>query len=187
MLNFNKCIKVGIADYKISENQEAIVTLGLGSCVGICIHDASLRIGGLAHILLPYSQDFILTKDVCLKYADVALPMMIEELISLGGNIKNMRAIIVGGGNMFKTDNKDITESIGFKNQKSVKEVLHSYRIPIVCEDVGGEVGKTVFFDTATGDVFVKMGVDVKKIYKGYIKSNKVVQTKESISYDRIY
>lgn len=169
MLDFNECIKVGIADYKIASAPSKLVTLGLGSCVGVCIYDISKRTGALVHILLPSKNDYVTKHSVDLKYADIAIPVVIEEMLSLGCRIKNMRAVVVGGGNMFKFDGKPLSESIGYKNQDSVKKILNSYNIPIVREDTGGELGKTVFFDTSTGDVYVKIGLETTKIYKGYI------------------
>ena len=49
-------IKVGMADIKVCKAPDALTTLGLGSCVGICLWDSSLKIGGLAHIMLPDSR-----------------------------------------------------------------------------------------------------------------------------------
>lgn len=168
MLDFNDCIKVGIADYKIISTPGKMVTVGLGSCVGVCIYDIRKKIGGLAHILLPTKQAHVLKKDADLRSADVAVPKMIEEMVSMGCDIKHFRAVLVGGGNMFIYQGKDVKETIGYKNQQSVKKVLSEYRIPIVCDDMGGTVGKTVFFDTENGDVYVRAGVDLVRIYKGF-------------------
>lgn len=170
MLDFNSCIKVGIADYKIASSPSKLVTLGLGSCVGICIFDTEKKIGGLAHILLPEKKEYTIKNKADLKCADAAIPAMIDEMQSLGCNIKDCRAVIVGGGNMFTCETKDITLSVGYKNQEAVRKVLNSYRIPIVCDETGGNVGKTVFFDTENGDVYVKIGMDISKIYKGFKK-----------------
>lgn len=165
MLDFNSCEKIGIADYKISKSPAQMVTLGLGSCVGICIYDVEKKIGGFAHILLPSKKDYNIKSDTDLKYADVALPKMIEEMINLGCQIKNLRAVIAGGGNMFSDNEKNIKNTIGYKNQEAVRVILKNYRIPLVCDDTGGNMGKTVFFDTLQGDVYVKVGIEIKKIY----------------------
>ena len=45
-------IKVGMADLKTCSGEDAVTTLGLGSCVGIAIRDPVTGIGGLAHIML---------------------------------------------------------------------------------------------------------------------------------------
>ena len=51
----DKNIKVGMADYKVASGEEVLITLGLGSCVGVVIYDSSKKIAGMAHIMLPSS------------------------------------------------------------------------------------------------------------------------------------
>ena len=46
-------VKVGMADLNVCKSPEGITTLGLGSCVGICIRDPVAKVGGLAHAMLP--------------------------------------------------------------------------------------------------------------------------------------
>ena len=48
-------IKVGMADMNICHAPDAITTLGLGSCVGVVLHDPNTKIAGLVHIMLPDS------------------------------------------------------------------------------------------------------------------------------------
>ncbi len=51
-------MKVGIADYKIGTSPQKLITLGLGSCVGIALYDKVKKVGGLSHIMLPDSTAF---------------------------------------------------------------------------------------------------------------------------------
>ena len=75
-------IIVGIADYKVTKSPNKLVTLGLGSCIGICIYDTQNKIGGLAHIMLPCmpanNENALKSPS---KYANTAIPLMIEEII----------------------------------------------------------------------------------------------------------
>ena len=48
-------IKVGMADYKVGSNPDALISYGLGSCVGIALFDPVSKVGGLSHIMLPDS------------------------------------------------------------------------------------------------------------------------------------
>lgn len=168
MLTYNEYLKVGIADYKITLNG-GLLTLGLGSCVAVCIYDVYTGRGGLAHIMLPNKNPGSNPPHTSrLKYADIALPEMIDEMISLGSQKINLRAVIVGGGNMFINSSTPAEQGVGHRNQESVKKILSSYSIPIVAQDVGGNIGKTVYFDLKNGDVYVKKGVDIEQLYKGY-------------------
>jgi chemotaxis protein CheD len=49
-------LTVGVSDMKVSDDPEAVlVTYSLGSCIGIAIYDAVVRVGGLLHFMLPES------------------------------------------------------------------------------------------------------------------------------------
>jgi chemotaxis protein CheD len=48
-------IKVGMADLAVCKAPQKLMTAGLGSCVGVCIYDPRTKVGGLAHIMLPNS------------------------------------------------------------------------------------------------------------------------------------
>ena len=50
-------IKVGMADYKIAKSPDSLITLGLGSCVGVVIYDKTKQVVGMAHIMLPSSEE----------------------------------------------------------------------------------------------------------------------------------
>jgi len=46
-------IIVRVADLRVGANADVLVTIGLGSCVAVLLHDATAKVGGLAHVLLP--------------------------------------------------------------------------------------------------------------------------------------
>lgn len=76
-------IKVGIGDLNIAKSPDRLITLGLGSCVGIALIDINNKIVGLSHIMLPDSKSFSANNNP-MKYADTAIPMLIERLIENG-------------------------------------------------------------------------------------------------------
>lgn len=150
-----KEIKVGIADLKIAAVPDRLITIGLGSCIGIALLDKVSGIGGLAHIMLPDSSKFSkVNNDV--KFADLAIPILINKMKELGASERNLKAKIAGGASMFNFSDNKINMDIGDRNGKAVKEILKSFRIPIESEDVGGTKGRTITFDTVTGDLYVR-------------------------------
>ncbi len=155
-------IKVGIADYKIGKAPDRIITLGLGSCVGICIYDRSAGIGGLAHIMLPDSRQFQnVTKEE--KFADLAIPKMVDELIAAGLTIRNLVAKIAGGASMFHFQDKRLNMDIGSRNISAVRAALKELGIPILAEDTGGNIGRTMILDLESNTVsIVTMGKNIK-------------------------
>ncbi|HIP92712.1 MAG TPA: chemotaxis protein CheD, partial [Thermotoga sp.] len=50
-----KKVIIGIGEYAVERNPAILVTLGLGSCVGVCIRDPSAKVGGMVHVMLPDS------------------------------------------------------------------------------------------------------------------------------------
>ncbi len=143
MVVMEEKIRVGIADYKITRSPGDLITLGLGSCVGIAIYDQSRKIGGLSHIMLPDSTLF--QRDVKPeKFANLAIPMMIKEMNGGHLSTRNLVAKIAGGASMFNFPDQKMSSEIGKRNIEAVKKVLEELRIPLLAEDTGGTTGRTM-------------------------------------------
>lgn len=148
-------VKVGISDYRITHAPNQLATLGLGSCIGIVIYDERTKIGGLSHIMLPDSKFFSNKTDLKIeKFADLAIPKMVEEL-RLEGSSKKLVAKIAGGASMFQFQTK--SQNIGERNIEAVEQVLSELNIPIISKHVGGNMGRSLFVDLETSIVTVKM------------------------------
>ncbi len=145
---------VGISDLKVCKSPDVLVTYALGSCVGICMVDELTGVGGLSHIMLPDSTQSLSGKDMPMRFADTAIPMLIDRLVSLGANRGRLRAKIAGGAVMFAAANDRF--NIGERNIVAVTEALKKANIPIVAKDVGLDYGRTVFFYPETGVMEVK-------------------------------
>lgn len=149
-----KAIIAGLGEVKVSNDPSVVLTcLGLGSCIAVCFHDSIARIGGIAHVVLPSSEG----KPVKLsaKYADVAIPLLIEEMKKLGALKMRLRVKLVGGAEMSKAAGMDNSFKIGERNQSAVKGALVSENINIVAEEIGGNVGRTARLMVGSGLVTV--------------------------------
>ncbi|WFA07937.1 chemotaxis protein CheD [Tissierella sp. Yu-01] len=135
-------IKVSISDYKVSESPDKLITLGLGSCVGVAIYDKITKVGGLSHIMLPDSS-FFNGNIKPEKFADLAIPMMVKE-ITKGRKNSNLIAKIAGGASMFNFPDKKDNDSIGSRNVMAVSTTLKSLGIPVISSDTGGKIGRTM-------------------------------------------
>jgi chemotaxis protein CheD len=157
-------IKVGIADLNTVYSPGKIMTIGLGSCVGIGLYDRTKGIAGLAHIMLPDSTSF---KNVTneYKFADLAIPILIEKMIGLGCSKRNLTAKIAGGASMFNFSDKSMVNDIGKRNVEAVKKTLDEQNIPILASDVGGNKGRTMILFAEDGLVNVKtIGQETKDL-----------------------
>lgn len=159
-----KELKVGIADMNTAFSPDRLITVGLGSCIGIALYDKNNNIGGLVHIMLPDSTQFNNINNP-LKFADLAIPLLLEKMEAQGAIRRNMKAKIAGGASMFNFSDKSMVMDIGNRNSISVKNMLEKLSIPIIGEDVGGNKGRTMIFDTFSGIVQIKtVGLGIKEL-----------------------
>ena len=131
-------IKVGMADLNICIAPDALTTLGLGSCVGVALYDAQMRIAGLVHIMLPDSSKVRQNENKA-KFADTGIELLIERMKERGAAVNRLTAKIAGGAQMF-----------------AVKQKLAQLNIKILAEDTGLNYGRTVEFYPANGDFVIK-------------------------------
>jgi chemotaxis protein CheD len=154
----NDRIKVSIADYAVASG-ETITTSGLGSCLGIALYDASAGVGGLAHPMLPERSDDARRPPE--RFVDTGIEALFEALLAAGASRANVEARLTGGAAIVDFDSDD-GPSIGDRNIETAHEVLSSKGITVVGEETGGDCGRTMRFDTDTGEVTVERtdGVD---------------------------
>ena len=144
-------IKVSIADYAVA-SEGLVTTSGLGSCLGVVIHDPEAGISGLVHPMLPSRDDERARPPE--RFVDSGIDLIVEELLAAGADESALRAKLTGGAAVvdFGTDD----ESIGDRNVATAREELASRGIEIAGEEVGGDNGRTVHVDAETGAVTVK-------------------------------
>ncbi len=154
-------IEVNIAELVVTKDADNLVVHGIGSCLVITLHDPRLKVGGLAHAMLPtdsrpkgqlHAEECDLSLNA--KYVDTAIDKMIKKMLAYGVKKQDIEAKIIGGANMFSmSDSSDI----GMQNVISAKEKLEKEGINLVAESVGGSIGRSVEFSVAAGTVTVKM------------------------------
>lgn len=148
----------GIGEMKVAHNPSVLIIMGLGSCIGLTLHDRYAKVGGIAHIMLPDSRGFV---EKSCKYADIAVPLLLEEMMRYKAKKGQIVAKIAGGATMFSGMD---TLQIGKRNTEVVKEALKNEGIRLVAEDTGGSSGRTITLDIQTGNLSVKNKNEVKTI-----------------------
>lgn len=123
----------------------------LGSCIGVAIYSRMFDCAAVAHIVLPSGDA---TGGLPGKFADQAIPHMLEQLTRQGAQPGQLKAKLAGGANMFASAGPI---QIGQKNLSAVLEALGSYRIPVAGQHVGGQKGRRIEFDVATGQLRVNV------------------------------
>jgi chemotaxis protein CheD len=115
---------------------EILVSIGLGSCVGLALVDARRSVAGLAHVMLPHSTA---PHGPEAKFADLAVGRLLERVTGLGA--VRPEAVLVGGAQMFALNG---TANIGSRNEAAVRAELERLRIPVRATATGGDKGRTV-------------------------------------------
>jgi chemotaxis protein CheD len=144
----NASIRMG--EMMFASDGEALRTL-LGSCVGLALYDPRLRVGGLAHIVLPYARGKTETPG---KFVDTAIPALIEGLRKITRGNLRLSAKIAGGASMFKTT---AAANIGQQNIEACESLLKELGIPIVARHCGGGQGRRMTLDSAAGKVLIEI------------------------------
>lgn len=145
-----------MAEYKAAKSPATLITLGLGSCVGVVLYDRMNKIGGLAHIMLPDSTLSSNNNFNPGKFADTAIDALIEDMLKLGINRSNLVSKIAGGAQMFKIKSENNIMQIGKRNVEAVRAKLNQLNIKLIAEDVEGNYGRTIEFFCETGELTIK-------------------------------
>jgi chemotaxis protein CheD len=141
---------IGIGEYRVGSSP--MMTIGLGSCIGLVLYDRERKVGAMVHIMLPESAG---RTDRPGKYADTAIPLLVKELVALGCRKQALVAKMAGGACMFEYFGTNL--NIGERNAEKIRAVLAKENIKLAAEDVGGKSGRSVtFFPSGNGKVMVR-------------------------------
>lgn len=157
-------IKVGMADMGATYAPGILTTLGLGSCIGICLYDTTSRISGLVHIMLPNSTQIKNNSNLA-KFADTGIAKLLEVMIKMGARRNKIVSKIAGGAQMFSFSESSDVMRIGARNIVATKETLERLGIPLIAEDTGGNHGRTIELYSESGILLIKtIGYGTKQI-----------------------
>ena len=145
-------VVVRVADLRSGLADDTLVTVGLGSCVAILLHDAEARVGGMAHILLPSPALSRMGSNPA-KFPQTAVPRLVELMAADGAKPRRLTARLAGGASMFAALAPPGTIQMGERNLVAARQVLNAHQIPLVGEAVGGDFGRTVRLRVCDGRV----------------------------------
>jgi chemotaxis protein CheD len=131
---------------------DVLVSLGLGSCIGLALLDRRVGVAGLAHVVLPASTGN--GSAGAYKFADVAVPELIDRVVAAGGRRQMLEAVLVGGASMFAVSTS--TLEVGQRNEAAVRDQLTAQRIKIVATETGGARGRTIRVHVGSNHVTVR-------------------------------
>jgi len=123
---------------------DVLTSTALGSCIGLALIDRLRAVAGLAHIVLPAcAAGRELPPEDEARYADQAVPILLDLVICLGGAA------------MFSIEAR-IGHDIGHRNEVATRDALDRAGIPVRAAETGGCKGRTVRVFVGSGAVTVK-------------------------------
>jgi chemotaxis protein CheD len=147
-------IMVRMGELAVSKTAgDVLVTIGLGSCIGLALVDRRRSLAGLAHVMLPSAPDASGASPA--KFADHAVPALIDRLRKLGAVPSQLEAVLVGGAQMFALNGGSGLD-IGGRNERAARDALAKVGIPVRATETGGSNGRTIRVHVQTGAVFAK-------------------------------
>lgn len=125
----------------------ALVSTVLGSCVAVCLWDATARVGGMNHFLLP--------SGIGPRYGSDAMRELVDSMIVEGARVARMIAKVFGGACVLEGFG-GARKSIGEQNAVAAMQFLAAHSIPVHVDQTGGRRGRKLLFHTGTGKAYVK-------------------------------
>jgi chemotaxis protein CheD len=145
---------VRVADLRAGTGEDVLITIGLGSCVAILLHDQVAGVGGMAHVLLP-SPALSRQDGNLAKFPQTAIPRLVELMGEHGGSVRRMTARLAGGASMFASLAAPGTIQMGERNIVASRQALYHQGIALTGEATGGDYGRTVRLWASDGRVEV--------------------------------
>ena len=120
----------------------------MGSSVSVCLYDRRRHVGGMNLFQLPLVRERHLATP---RYGNVAILALIRMMLRAGSRMKDLEAQVLGGAHNPESGSEDM----GRENVGIARRVLKKERVRVSSEDVGGERGRKIVFNTGTNELAV--------------------------------
>jgi chemotaxis protein CheD len=127
----------------------------LGSCVSVTFRSARLGAGALCHGVLPRCPKGLCVPDGY-RYVDFSIRYLTGQFESLGARRDELEIKVFGGADVLSVSaSRAGKATVGALNCEAALEVLDELGFSPAASDLGGPRGRTIHFDTGTGEVRV--------------------------------
>ena len=128
-------------EYYVTERAEVICTV-LGSCVSACVRDRVRGLGGMNPFMLPIDQSqgtgaWSEGVSAATRYGNIAMEMLINDLLKLGARRQHLEVKLVGGGKVLAA-----ATDVGANNIDFVRKYVLTEGFEVSGEDLGGRTSK---------------------------------------------
>ncbi len=150
-------VTINAGECLVTTEQIVLHTL-LGSCVAVALYDPARGIAGMNHFVLA---DVHKPRKAAAtswgKYGVRATEHLIELMVAAGGVKAHFVAKVFGGSNMLPDagapGQENSPQNLATENYELAFSLLKKENIRVVSHDVGGELGRRVYFFSNDGSV----------------------------------
>ncbi|MDR3078378.1 MAG: chemotaxis protein CheD [Planctomycetota bacterium] len=134
--------------YAMANRESSVIRSVLGNCVAVTFFDQNNCFGGMNQFVFPKTSR---REDMTAQYGNVGIRALLKMLLDMGARREGLVAQIVGGAEC------DIfnDEGLGSKNVRQARMMLEQLRVPVVSEDVGGQMGRKIIYHSATNEIAI--------------------------------
>ncbi len=150
---------VDLGDIKVSNHRATVFSVkNIGTSIAVVIYDVQNKIGGIAHIILPESTlTNTYAEQIPGKYADTAIPQLLADFTTAGGQKRTSVIRLIGGAQLFNFGGGGSNIlNIGARNVNAIQAALSKQGMAIEKSDVGGNKGRSLRFVLTTGQVMIE-------------------------------
>lgn len=132
---------------------ESVVHTVLGSCVSVVMYCHRRKTGAICHAVMPESGAGADGFDW--KYVDKAVSHLSEKFREMGIYPEDTEVKVFGGAETMAGDSP-AKYTVGRRNVEKALRMLKDLGYRVHKFDVGGNLGRSLYFDTASGKVYLK-------------------------------
>lgn len=160
-------VHLGVGEVFIAEKPVVVWTV-LGSCVAVILRAPSRHVSAICHAQLPAPLDEALDcVESCphpcfnrldgsnrLKFVTCCVEYMLAEMSARGVMSREMACAIVGGASLVAVSTRHL--GVGQQNVDMARRLVEARGIAMKYTDTGGTAGRTLVFNSATGQIKVR-------------------------------
>ena len=137
-----------LAGYIFFNTEPSLISTVVGSSVAVSLWDQKKKYGGMTHFLYPLSQT---PEAGTAQYGNIAVRYLVKMLRDEGTKERDIKAQIFGGAKSSTLDGAKIARD----NIRVARDILRKCKIEVISEDVGGNVGRKIVYNTLKNETIV--------------------------------
>lgn len=132
------------------DEKPAVVQTILGSCVSVTMFCTRGKFGGICHALLPSG-----AADTPARHVEGAVRLLLEKMLQRGSRNDWLEIKLFGGARVINEATSK-RPGVGDQNVARANALLQELHLPLKAADTGGMRGRRLFFNSGTGEVYVR-------------------------------